>query len=109
LNTDRFDNKLTSSDNTVQAALETLVNHRHDANEIDYQSEVHNLLTDVKSNLDGIWHFLSFVNLYINGGHSVSTYYTGSQIDGGDASSVQDPNAIMDAGFSQEHNKKNQQ
>ena len=45
---------LSPLDNTVQAAMETLDAHRHDANEIDYTSEVHNLITDVKANLDGI-------------------------------------------------------
>lgn len=108
LSTTNFDNKLSAADNTVQAAMDTLDNHRHEANEIDYNSEVHNLLTDVQANLDGIWHFLSFVNLYINGGHSTSDYYTNSQIDGGDSSSVQEPNSIMDAGFSQEYNKEDQ-
>ena len=95
--------------NTVQLALEALDRHNHSAMEIDYPSSVHNLMTNVQETLDGIWYFLSFVNLYINGGQSASTYYTDSYIDGGDSSSTHQPNAIMDSGFSQEHNKKNQQ
>jgi hypothetical protein len=109
LDTSNFNNKLGSSDNTVQAALETLDDHIHSAQEITYTSEEHNLLTEVKATLDGLWYFLSFVNLYINGGHSTSDYYTDSYIDGGDSSSTLEPNAIMDAGFSQEHNKKEQE
>lgn len=108
LDTSNFNNKLSDADNTVQAAMNTLDDHRHQASEIDYNSTVHNLITDVKENLDGIWHFLSFVNVYINGGHSISDYYTGSQIDGGDSDSTQEPNAIMNAGFSQEYNDKDQ-
>lgn len=49
------------------------------------------------------------MNLYINGGQSTSDYYTSSYIDGGGSSTVVEPNAIMDSGFSQEHNKENQQ
>jgi hypothetical protein len=109
LDTSNFNNKLGSSDNTVQAALETLDDHIHSAQEITYTSEEHNLLTEVKATLDGLWYFLSFVNLYINGGHSTSDYYTDSYIDGGDSSSTLEPNAIMDAGFSQEHNDKEQE
>ena len=108
LDSSSFNNVLSPLDNTVQAAMETLDAHRHDANEIDYTSEVHNLITDVKANLDGIWYFLSFVNLYINGGHSTSDYYTSSYINGGSAATVIEPNTIMDSGFSQEHNKENQ-
>lgn len=54
LDSSNFDNILSVEDNTVQAAMATLDAHRHNANEIDYTSEVHNLITDVKENLDGI-------------------------------------------------------
>lgn len=112
LDASRFNNVLGAGNpqpnNTVQLALEALDKHRHNTTEIDYESSTHNLLTNVQETLDGILYFLKFVNLYINGGQSASTYYTGSQIDGGDSSSVQQPNAIMDAGFSQEHNDKEQ-
>lgn len=54
LDTSNFNNKLSVADNTVQAAMNTLDDHRHQAQEIDYNSTVHNLLTDVKENLDGI-------------------------------------------------------
>jgi hypothetical protein len=90
-------------------ALETLDDHRHETVEIDFISSVHNLVTNVQENLNGIWYFLSFVNLYINGGHSISNYYTDSAIDGGSSATVIQPNAIMDSGFSQEHNKADQQ
>lgn len=109
LDTTNFSNKLDTADNTVQLALEALDLHNHTAMEIDYNSNVHNLVTNAQENLDGIWYFLSFVNLYINGGQSTSDYYTDSYIDGGDSSSTTQPNAIMDSGFSQEHNKENQQ
>jgi hypothetical protein len=109
LDVSNFNNKLSDSDNTVQAALETLDDHRHQTNEIDYSSDVHNLMTNVKETLDGLWYFLSFVNLYINGGHSVSNYYTNSFINGGSSATVVEPNAIMDSGFSQEYNKESQQ
>lgn len=55
--------------------------------------------------LDGILYLFSFVNLYINGGQSASTFYTGSFIDGGSSSTIGSPNAIMDAGYSQEYNQ----
>lgn len=109
LDTTNFSNKLDTADNTVQLALEALDVHNHTAMEIDYNSNVHNLVTNAQENLDGIWYFLSFVNLYINGGQSTSDYYTDSYIDGGDSSSTTQPNAIMDSGFSEEHNKENQQ
>lgn len=54
LDTSNFNNKLSDADNTVQAAMNTLDDHRHQASEIDYNSTVHNLITDVKENLDGI-------------------------------------------------------
>jgi hypothetical protein len=108
LDTTNFNNLLGPEDNTVQAAMDTIDNHRHDADEIDYISNVHNLITDVKQNLDGIWHFLSFVNLYVNGGQSTSNYYTNSAIDGGSSATVVEPNSIMNAGFSQEYNKEDQ-
>ena len=109
LDTNNFINKLGSADNTVQLALDTLDKHRHTTDEVDYTSNIHNLVTNVQETLDGIWYFLSFVNLYINGGHSISDYYTNSFIDGGGSATVVEPNAIMDSGFSQEHNKQNQQ
>lgn len=109
LSTNNFNNKLSAADNTVQLALDTLDDHRHVAQEVDYNSTVHNLATNLQETLDGLWYLLSFVNLYINGGQSSSDYYTNSYIDGGDSSSTHQPNAIMDSGFSQEHNKENQQ
>jgi len=108
LSTDNFNNKLSAADNTVQLALDTLDDHRHITQEIDYSSTVHNLVTNVQETLDGLWYLLSFVNLYINGGQSTSDYYTSSYIDGGGSSTVVEPNAIMDSGFSQEHNKESQ-
>lgn len=54
LDTTNFNNKLSASDNTVQAALNTLDDHTHAAEEITYTSEEHNLITEVKATLDGI-------------------------------------------------------
>jgi hypothetical protein len=75
------------------------------AQNIAYNSEFHNIENNVKEILDGILYLFSFVNLYINGGQSSSNYYTGSFINGGSSSTIISPNAIMDAGYSQDYNQ----
>jgi hypothetical protein len=75
------------------------------AENVAYSSQFHNIDNNVKEILDGLLYLFRFVNLYINGGASASTYYTGSFIDGGSSSTVNSPNAIMDAGYSQEYNQ----
>lgn len=72
---------------------------------VAYDSSFHSIDNNVKEILDGLLYLFRFVNLYINGGSSTSTYYTGSFIDGGSSSTVGSPNAIMDAGYSQEYNQ----
>jgi hypothetical protein len=75
------------------------------AENVAYNSSFHSIDNNVKEILDGLLYLFRFVNLYINGGSSTSTYYTGSFIDGGSSSTVGSPNAIMDAGYSQEYNQ----
>ena len=72
---------------------------------VAHSSQLYNIENNVKQMLDGILYWLSFVNLYINGGQSASTFYTGSFIDGGSSSTINSPSAIMDAGYSQEYNQ----
>lgn len=75
------------------------------AEDVEYNSEFHNVNNDVKAVLDGLLYLFGFVNLYINGGQSSSTHYTGSFINGGSSVTTSSPNAIMDAGYSQDYNE----